>query len=429
MKASSASRTLIVMALIGAGLWFVLSDDDPSQKAPEHKKSEPRVVTREWPEPAPADLIRLDLTGLDQNKLDDLTEKTLTLTDAQKFPDCHLILEPDGALEQSFPFADPATRALKLAGCDPEAYHVSDAGTRYLAYAVPAEGPGWDMRLAAYAPSSGSQANELQWHYRLDRSENAKNFTANFRRSFIAPLLPRLVCAGTLWEGGTQAACLDAETGQEKWTGMMKFWAGISPQPLANAMNAATLSGLTRRYPYSGVEMRFHRFEQNGGRSAYYATDGKRLFFVPREGSSESSESAEPDEVTMTAFDLSSFEPAWHLELPSQPQGSWEYASGELGVVLFKIDQTIYAASAASGEVVWGATIGEDEPPVAARGGKLYMLVRRETDPNLLFEIDPKSGQISWYAKAPTGTLEIEAIEDSLILRSVRAVQEVNGLE
>jgi outer membrane protein assembly factor BamB len=454
MKASSSSRILLVLLLVfvlGGCFWFAFCNDESAADSSktDETTSEPSVVTHTWPAPEAVDLTRLE----------GLTEKTLSLTDAQKFPDCHLIFEPEGVVEENFPLKDPQTRTLKLAGCNPEAHRFGDDGTRYVAYAVPADGPSWDLRLAAYAQSgkaksgkaksgkaksgkaksgkakSGKsqsdklQSDQLMWHYRLDRSENAKNFAANFRRSFIAPILPRLVCAGTLWEGGTQVACVDASDGQEKWTGMMKFWAGISPQPFDNAMNAATLSGLTRRYPFSGVEMRFRRFEENGGRAAYYATDEKRLYFVPSPGTSESGQPNQGEDVVMTAFDFASFEPVWRLELSSRPRPTWAHAFAELGVVLFKSDETIYAADSETGELLWAATIGEDEPPVDARGGKLYMLVRRKVDSNVVFELDPRSGKVNWYALAPTGTLDLQTVEDDLILRSVRAVQRVDDLE
>jgi hypothetical protein len=428
MKASSVSRLVLAGIIIVGCLWFVAGDDQNKPPKPD-SADEPSVPVHPWPSPEPVDLTSLD----------GLTEKTLSLTKAQKFPDCHLIFEPDGAIAQRFPLDDPARRARTLAGCQTEAYRVTDDGTRYVAYAVPADGPGWDLRLASYAESG-----QLSWHYRLDRSRNAKNFTANFRRSFIAPMLPRLVCTGTLWAGGTQTACVDANSGEEKWAGILKFWAGIAPQPLEHALNTATLSGLTRRYPFSGVEMRSHPFDGDGGRAAYYATDGQRLFFVPSPSSTapsganmsganmsgaNKSGTNKPSTIAMTAFDLARFEPVWRLELPSRPSPTWEYASAELGVVVFKIAQTMYAADNDTGEILWAATIGADEPPIAARGGKLYILTRRKTSPNLIFEIEPTSGDINWYAKAPTGTLEIEVIADTLILRSVRAVQEVSDLE
>lgn len=394
----TAMLTLVLLLIsLGSGC-----DDKKQHDTSKQDKAE--VTEHAWKPPE-----SVDLTTPDKH-----TKKELELGDARKFPDCHQIFEPAGQPAESFPMPDDVQRPLELAGCQPEAYHLADDGRRFVAYATPPDGPGWDMRLVAY-----DKAGELLWHYRLERSENAENFTANFRASFIAPILPRLVCAGTLWQGGTEAACVDAKTGEKKWDGMMKFWTGIAPQPAQNALNAATLTGITRRYPYSGVEMRYKSFDARGGRAAYYATDGQRLFFVP----------AESDEIEMIAYDLSEFEPVWRLGLEARPDSSWERALPTLGLVLFKVKTTIYAADTDTGELLWAAKVGEDEPPVAARGGKLYLLLRRDTDPNLLYEIDPEAGQPSWYGEVPTGTLELVSYEDTLILRSVRAVQQVQGLE
>ncbi|QDG53168.1 hypothetical protein FIV42_21200 [Persicimonas caeni] len=395
----------LALVLLALSVWSGCDKGESAEKAPEVDK--PEVTTHAWQPPE-----AVDLTNPGSHSIEELA-----LSEARKFPDCHQIFEPDGTPAESFPLSDDEQRPLELAGCEPEAYRVLDDGTRLVAYATPPDGPGWDMRLVSYAPSG-----ELNWHYRLDRSENAKNFTANFRGSFIAPILPRLVCAGTLWSGGTEAACVDAESGEAKWDGIMKFWAGMAPQPAANALNSATLSGLTRRYPYSGVEMRYRPFDNRGGRAAFYATDGERLFFVP-------AQQDEADAIQMTAFDLESYEPIWRLGLEARPRATWTHAFGELGVVLFKVDEAIYAAKADTGELLWSATVGDDEPPVAARGGKLYLLLRRKADPNLLYELEPQSGQVNWYGEVPTGTLELRSYEDTLILRSVRAVQKVSGLE
>lgn len=398
--------------ILAIGLIIWTGCDDKKPKATELEDDGPKVTTHKWSAPKPVDLT--DPSGH--------PEKDIELSDPRKFPDCHLLFEPGGEPAASFPLNDAEQRPLELAGCEPEAYEVLDDGTRLVAYATPPDGPGWDMRLVSYAPSG-----ELNWHYRLDRSENAKNFTANFRGSFIAPILPRLVCAGTLWSGGTETACVDADTGKPKWDGIMKFWAGVAPQPAQNALNTATLSGITRRYPFSGVEMRFRPFDHRGGRAAYYSSDAERLFFVPAQSDAQSG--AKSSKIAMTAFDLASFEPVWRLELDARPRATWEHAFGELGIVLFKVDASIYAADAETGELLWAAKIGDDEPPVVAHAGKLYLLLRRKAAPNLLYALDPKSGGVDWYSETPTGTLELHEYENTLILRSVRAVRKVSGLE
>lgn len=394
---------------------------DAPASAQEHA-SEPATLAFEAPK-------AVDLTAPES-----FDRKKLDLSAPRKFPDCYHLFESDGAVVDRFPLLHDDIRPVALAGCGPEAYLRLDDGTRYIAYASPADGPGWDMQLAAFAPSG-----DKMWSYHVDRSENAKNFTANFRGSYITPLLPRLVCAGTLWEGGTQAACVDAKSGKAEFDGMMHFWSGVAPQGLENGLNAATINGLSRRYPYSGVEMRFKAFEESGGRIAYYATDAKRLYFAPGvvtqdKGNSEQGASEQDNKLRLTAYDLASFEPLWRLALPDRPRPTWTHAFAEAKLVLFKIGDTIYAVDtspkvAGADKIRWAAKVGDDEPPVVVEGGRLYLLLRRKVDSNLLFAIDPESGEVDWYAPVPTGTLELSNFEDTLLLKSVRAVQKVNDVE
>lgn len=396
-------HALLFVAICAAGLLAGGCDD----KEPEEDQTDSAVQsleTRAWKPPEPIDL----------RQPDSFEQKTLELTDARKFPDCHRLFEPGGQPAAAFPLSDAQLRPLELAGCEPEAYRVMEDDSRYVAYAVASDGPGWDMRLVAYDADGN-----LRWHDRLDRSENAKNFKANFRGSFITPLLPRLVCAGSLWEGGTEAVCLKAETGERAWEGMMKFWAGVAPRGLGNGLTTASLTGLTRRYPYSGVEMRYKPFEAKGGRAAYYAADQRRLFYVPAKG----------DSLQMHAYDLESFEELWRIALPERPAATWEHAFEEAGVALFLADKTVWAVDADSGEVLWGATVGENAPSVAADEDGLYLLHHRAADPNLLYSIAPKTGQVHWVAQTPAGTLEVLTYEDALVLKSVRAVQKVVGVE
>ncbi|MFW6057447.1 MAG: PLuB system PQQ-binding repeat protein [Persicimonas sp.] len=400
--------TILAWLLIGVGIYSVGCDDsqrdDDQKNSQEQTESAPDVNQVSWDPPSPVDLTEPA----------EFPTRRLELDEAQKFPDCHRLFEPDGQPKAQFPLDDEALRPLQLAGCAPEAYRVLDDGARVVGYAVPAAEKGWHLRVVYYEADG-----QLRWHGLLDRSANAEHFSANFSGSFITPLLPRLICAGTMWQGGTQAACFEADDGERTWSGMMKFWSGIAPQGVENSLNAATIKGLTRRYPYSGVEMRFKEFEGRGGRAGFYATDGKQLFFGP----------AKDGPRAMTAYALDSFQPIWRLNLPSRPQASWAHAFAEPGIVLFKLDETVYAADGESGEVLWAARVGSDEPPVKAVDDKVFVLLRRKVEPNLLYALDARSGSVEWQAEVPTGTLELHDYEDTLLLRSVRAVRKVDGLD
>ncbi len=405
-KLFERGRCMAVLTALAASLAAGCDHHPAAKPAPTDASTAP--ATRTWKAPEARDLTHPEKAA---NKW---TKRTLDLTPPQRFPDCHELFEPHGQVAKAFPLHDDGMRALALAGCGVEAYRTLDDGTHYVAYATPAKGAGWDLRLAAYDPTG-----KLAWSYKLDRSQNADNFTANFRGSFIVPLLPRLVCAGTLWEGGTQAACVDPKTGKARWDGMMPFWSGIAPQGHDVSLVAATISGLSQRYPYSGVEMRYEPFGDSGGRTAFYATDANHLFYVPGDGGA----------IHMTAFNLDSFAPSWRLDLPARPKAPWKHAFARFGIVLFEIDTTVYAADADTGKVLWAVEVGDDQPPVAAAGKQLFLLLHRQTDPNLLYALDARTGQIHWYSTVPTGTLELFSYDDTLVLKSVRAVQKVNNRE
>jgi hypothetical protein len=408
LDSGCSARWVVLVVLVtlgaGAGLWWWDQSGDGADGATPTSAGV-QMVEHPWDPPEP-----VDLTDPDAHPT-----RELALGEPQRFPDCHRLFEPDGVPLEHFPLADDEKRPMALASCDPEGYRVLEDGRRVVAYATPADEDGWDLRVTFFGADG-----ELLWHHRLDRSANAANFKANFRGSFIAPILPRLICAGTLWDGGTQAACIDADTGESKWSGTMRFWSGIAPQGLEHGLNAASSSGLTRRYPYSGVEMRFMPFEATGGRAAYYATDGQRLFFAPADDEADNA---------LTAFDMAEHERLWKLELPARPLAGWAHAFVEPGVVLFEIDDTIYAADTDTGELLWAAIVGADRPSVVAIDEALYVLLRRESEPNLLYELDARTGQIGWQAPVPTGTLELRDYEHILTLRSVRAVQRVAGLD
>lgn len=383
--------------------------DDASKSALDGPNTMPGTVqgppARAWEAPRAGENL-VDLSALDAS-----LRREITLAPAERFAPCHEIFEPAGAPTAPFPLTDDARRPLALVGCEPEAYQVLDDATRLLAYAVPTGAPpAADLRLVAYAADGA-----LKWHARLDRSENARNFRANFRESFIVALEERLVCFGTLWQGGTQMSCQNAQTGEAAWTGMMPFWAGVAPRGDQMSLVSADLNGLTRRYPYSGVEMRSRAFGNFGGRTSFYASSGAHVFFS----------SASAQSTALTAYRIDDFEPAWRLALPGHPTPHWQAVFDDLNLLLLKIDQTLFAVDTDAGQALWGVGVGDDEPPLVARGGRLYLLVRRDAEPNLLVELDPRSGKVQWAAETPLGTLKLRVVEDTLMLQSVRAVQQV----
>ncbi len=338
--------------------------------------------------------------------------RELVLSESKKYPACRELIEENGEPRARL-LPDRDDRALTIAGCQPEA-SVRRDDRWYIAYQLSSDDTeAGDLRLVVY------EDGELAWHGRMDRSQHADSFTAQYRSSFVVPLEPRLVCAGTLWEGGTQAACWKSDGSEKVWSGELDFWAALPMQGLATSLLAADISGITRRYPYSGAEMRRIDFEHRGGHGALYMTDGERLMFVP------------PTEAPqqLTAYSFAEMGPTWRVELPGHPDPGYNrhvHRRHELGML--KVDETVYGFTTRSGDLRWALEVGEDRPKTAASEELLYVLLRRGEKPNLLYALQPESAAVEWYAPVPTGTLHVDWVDGTLTIQSVRAIQRVTDL-
>lgn len=376
-----------------------------SEGASAVKEEASELEVRSWDESA------IESTNLLEPS--ESAERRLDLSQPEKYPACRELFEPEGSPAESF-LPEEEEPELAVAGCDPEVDRRVDGGRRYVAYRLQREKPGGaDLRLLAF-----DAEGRLDWDYRMDRSGWTENFAANFRSSFVAPLPPRLVCVGTLWEGGTQVACLRAESGEPEWEGELDFWSGIPLQGVETSLFGAEITGITRRYPYSGVEMRRVDFEHVGGHSALYVTDGARLYFVPKEG--------KPNRLT--AYSFETLEPIWRRELPAHPDPGFNesaFAEHELAVV--KLGERLVGFDATTGDVRWALEVGDDRPPIAAGPERLYVLVSRSDAPSLLAAVDPESGALDWWGNVPTGTLTVQWTSGMVLIRSVRAIQHVEN--
>ena len=399
---------LLCVGLV-AGVLVGGCDADP-ERAPEGESSGGGAEQKQglqadpWRAPEPVDLL-----APPEEK-----RREIELSEAEKYPPCRDLFEREGEPRERF-LPEVDNRALTLAGCDPEAYR-HHQGRHYVAYGLPhGDSEARDLRFVAYDADG-----ELLWSHRMDRSQYTNNFNANFRRSFIALPLPQLACVGTLWEGGTQASCLEGESGKPRWAGELKFWSGIPLQAHKTSLIGADISGMTRRYPYSGVEMRRTDFEELGGHSALYVTDGQRLVFAPKMGKPQ----------RLTAYDFETFEPSWRLKLPGHPDPGYDDGAVPAhGLVVVKIDNELYGIDVAEGRVRWALNVGEDRPPIAASDKRIYLLLRREKKSNLLYALKPDSGEVVWYGPVPTGTLHLRWVDGAPLLRSIHAIQQVTNAD
>ena len=335
---------------------------------------------------------------------------TLSFGAPQRFSSCREIFEDDGE-----PTAWPVEQqriSTTLFGCNPDGYLELDEGRRAIAYEIAgddADGRATDLRIVLYG-----EDGEVKWHRRLDRSHQKENFAANYRGSSLTAIANDLVCATTRWHDSTQALCARIGNGHITYDGRMNFWAGLDPFGFDGSLYSADSDGITRRYPYSGTEMRHRSFDDRGGRSAFYATDEERIFFVQATGDPQ-----------LVAWDLDSLRPIWRADLQDVPQTGYGPTSQVHGLLLFVVDETLGAVDAESGEFRFAIDVGDRPPPTAFSEDTLFILLRRDDDQALIYAIDLKEDVIGWVAEAPAGALDIDYGDGKLMTRSVRTVRTV----
>lgn len=334
-----------------------------------------------------------------------------TVGETQRHPDCWEFLEATGIVLPEFPLPDRTEAAAHLASCGVEATATLPDGARVLAWGgAPAEGSdARDLRIAVWEPSG-----TLRWSAALDRTRQAPNWNANFRRSFIT-LLDDVLCAGTMWEGDTQLTCRQQTDGTPIFTGSLPLWSGIPPQRNQGGLVVADISAITQRYLFSGAEMRHKKLESLGGRAGYYATDGRRLYFAP----------SRVDAPPLVAYDLETFEEVWRTPLPSLPSSSVAHAWTRFNRVLLEVDDTLVALDTETGAVAWAYEVTEDIGSITADSDTIYVLARRPEVPNRLTALDPATGERRWSLDTPSGTLRALVADGHLFIGSIRAVQHV----
>ncbi|MEZ4461853.1 MAG: PLuB system PQQ-binding repeat protein [bacterium] len=265
-----------------------------------------------------------------------------------------------------------------------------------------------DLRVSRWSASG-----ERLWTFVLDRSAENGNFAANFRASWIADLSPLHVCAGTMWEGGTQGSCVEYDSGKRIWSGRMPFWAGGAPVGFAGGLYVSDVSGISQRYPFSGVEMRFRKFDGAGGRSSLYLNGEDHMLFSP----------ARAEEPRVIRYDYETLSLVWRLALPADPTPGFGLSRARADV--FGVKDEAIAVDPKTGRPLWRRAIPEPRVPIAATDTMLYVLERDETLPNTLHAVDLATGKTKWHAPTPIGTLSVHVLNDRVFLKSVRSVQEV----
>lgn len=375
--------------VLGSFCWCATGCDAP-EPPKVHKVS---VLPRLQPL---GDVPRVDTTS---------KEVDLTLSDAVRYADCTETLDRKDAA-QMFPMS-PADRLPFAIGCGMEAYSVLTDGSFVTAHAVTRE-TSRDLRVSRW-----DATGKRLWTVDMDRSAEMRNFTANFRESWLADLAPDHLCAGTMWEGGTQGVCVKRDDGSVIWDGWMAFWAGSKPVGYDGGLYVSDVSGVSQRYPFSGIEMRFRKFDGAGGRSSLYLNGVDHVLFAP----------ARAEEPRIIRYDFQSLEPVWRLSLPTNPTAGFGISRDAADII--GLGEELLAVNPVNGKPLWRRPLPEPRAPIAARRDTLYLLERKTDLPNVLHAIDLKSGAAKWHATTPLGTLSVHALDERVFLKSVRSVQEV----
>lgn len=360
-----------------------------------------------------AEVPHRDLTDLDDHEIVDLASFDdelihLEVGDAEHYAACRELLEADGE-PQPWPFEGYAHAGLF--GCNPDGVVDFDDGRRAIAYEIPIDDHqrASDLRVVLY-DADGS----VSWHRRLDRSHRVERFAANYRGSFLTPIDDRLLCAGTRWQENTQVLCARLENGHIVFDDRIDFWAGIEPFGYDGALYSADADGITRRYPFTGVEMRHRSFGARGGGAGFYATDKERIFFMPSEG-----------DPVLSGWDLETLREIWRADVADFPARGYAHASAEHGVLLLSIDEILVGIEVETGALRMAFDTGDETPAVTFLDDEIVLLVRRDDHPPMLYAVDSDDGAVQWAAEAPAGSLDVTYDGGELMTRTVRTVRTV----
>jgi len=351
-----------------------------------------------------------------------LERRALSLKEPRRFGDCQSFLERDGAPKNRLPHTGRPLR-IRLFSCNIPAVERTDKRL-YLAYAVPDDThEGTDLRLSVYDTETDDDAPPLVWSHRMDRRSHSDHFRADLRESFIAPLPPNVVCTGTLWSDSTQVSCLSFDGSTVEWSGSLNFWSSIPLTAAAEGLVGADITGLTRRYPFSGVEMEGRQLPGRGGHSALYGVFDDRLVYAPEPPLTD-----DDYPLTLSAWNLESFEPIWRRKLPARPDSAVDYLTFE-PYIFIKLQQQLVAVDIHSGSPAWSVGVGSDRPKMARADDTLYLLLRRRQASNLLYALDFKTGDVQWFARTPTGSLDVATFGETVALKSIRAVEVIDSVD
>ncbi len=398
-------RYLACCLLLCLGLSLACDDDaEPTQPPTDDEApadDEPSAV-HDY-----TDLRDLDIPIVD---LFDTPGQTMELeTDASdQFQSCHHYFEPDGEVVDAFPFDDEeAPRALF--GCQPEGVIALDDGHQAIAYEVPLdeERRRSDLRIILFDADG-----HTLWNHRMERDDQAERFAAEYRGTALTSVNDQLICASTRWIESTQVLCARVDDAEITLERTLDFWAGLDLFGHDGALISMDQEGITRRYPFSGAEMRHRSVDRPLGTTGYYATDTRRLFVVPEDG-----------DPILAAWDVDDLSKLWEAELAEFPSRRRPFADPDADRLLLRVGEHLLNLRASDGELQAVYRVGDVDPVIhATDDGLLLILLRRDDDPPIVVAVDTDD-EIIWNAQAPLGTLDITSDDGEFLSRTVRTVR------
>ncbi len=369
---------------------------------------------RDRPDPEATDTLpHHDHTDVDASIVIDLTDpddhprRDLDDPPADRFDPCHQLLEPDGEPDNLSDDIDDIDHLFF--GCDVDDHYLFDDGRRAVAYAIPIpeSDDATDLRIVFY-----DDDGTLLWHRSLDRSHRADAFAPAYRGSFLTPVDNRLICAGTLWLRQTQVICIRQNNGSVVYDGRLDFRAVTDLFVHDGTLTTADDRGITRRYPFSGTEMRHRSFDTRGGASSLYAHDGQRIFYIPGD-----------DEPTLESWDLNDLQLRWRADLTEFPSRSFEQTFADHRLLFVVVDDTLFGIATDDGQLRMAHRIDDERPRMTASDDHLYLLIRPGDHDPVLYALDPDDGTVEWVADAPAGSRELRYRDGELMVRTVRTVR------
>ena len=222
-------------------------------------------------------------------ELSSLRHRQIETSKAFRQTDCHRLFSADGL--------ESAADSVRLASarCHPEVY-LSDSNRLYIGFRPGPETS--DLQLHAYT-SLDEKPRKPDWSATFSRPK-VDSFKATFSGT-KAVIIEPFLCLTSRFLQRTIAGCY--REGKNVWNAVWDFETYSGPHPVREAFVLTKRKGLSRRYPFTGEEIRFHGFAAIDRNSLIAARD-KDVGIVRQQR-------ANPPSPTLDVYDLKNGRLRW----------------------------------------------------------------------------------------------------------------------